>query len=95
MSSTRKGAGASSPRVAPRNESRASSSPLTISGADPASSRTGRSNPSAFEASRTAAVAATRIRSTWSARARRTYRAITSSVRSSASGASLPVSSTP
>ena len=71
----RRGTRAATPR--PRSRSRAS---------DPVSSRTGRSNASAFEASRTAAVAPTWIRSTWSARARRTYRAITSSVRSSGVG---------
>ncbi len=95
MSSTRNGAGASSPWVAPRNDRAASRSPVMTSSSEPACARTAASSSSRFEASRTAAVAETRIRSACRARARRQYRARTSTVRASASGSIRPVRSTP
>ncbi len=65
MSITRTGPGTSpSPRVAPANESWASSAPGRTSGDTPSRARTPAANTSAFEASRTADVAQNRTAST-------------------------------
>ena len=95
MSSTRNGAAASSRSVAPRNDRAASRSPAMTSKSEPACVRTATSSSSRLEASRTAAVAETRMRSACRARARRQYRCRISTVLASASGSMRPVRSTP
>ena len=95
MSTTRNGPGSSSPTVAPVNDSRASSSPVSSSGAKPSTSVASRKNSSRFAASRAALVAVARVRVTWCASIASRYSCSTTSVRSIASGANERAASTP
>ncbi len=88
---------ASSP-VAPMNDSRASSSPVTTSGATPKAanaSRTPATNSPALRASRDADVATNRTRWAPSSRHCPAYSRAIARVRAIASGAMTPVRSTP
>ena len=89
------GLAAANSAVAPVNDSRASSSPLSTSGGTPRIAVTPRMNSPPLAASLIALVATMRTRPAQASSTARAYASSTRSVRASGSGARRPVASTP